>query len=165
MILQYRLKFKTKYPDILIVKNYDQLPLIECYTGQLNQMFMNILANAIDALDEAREKQIYPEIKDHPQQITISTSLLGTDWVQIAIADNGTGIPESIKSRIFDPFFTTKPIGKGTGMGMSISYQIIVEKHGGKLECFSTPAQGTEFIIQIPIQQKPLQLTSISSIS
>jgi len=154
MILQHRLKSNTNYPDIIIIKNYDQLPLVECYPGQLNQVFMNILANAIDALNEVREKQNYQEIKNNPHQINISTSLLGSDWVQITITDNGTGIPETIKNRIFDPFFTTKPIGKGTGMGMSISYQIIVEKHGGKLECFSNPPQGTEFIVQIPIQQR-----------
>ena len=112
---------------------------------------MNILANAIDALEEVSASQA-----DHGQQeplnrITIRTSVLDCQWVEIAIEDNGFGIPESIQSRIFDPFFTTKPIGKGTGMGMSISYQIIATKHNGKLNCCSTPGEGTEFVIQIPI--------------
>ena len=114
---------------------------------------MNILANAIDALEEKIEKQTSQERKDNPSQITLQTSLIDNQWVQIAIADNGFGIPQDIQQYIFDPFFTTKPVGKGTGMGMSISYQIITEKHGGQLECFSTFGKGTEFAIQIPIRQ------------
>lgn len=145
-----RLKGKPEHPEIEVTKDYGNLPLVECYPGQLNQVLMNILVNAIDALEENHKKQ---DTKDHPSQITIRTSLVGSLWVKIAIADNGPGIPEDIQQRIFDPFFTTKPVGKGTGMGMSISYQIITEKHRGKLECFSKPNQGTEFAIQIPTRQ------------
>lgn len=153
MILRHRLKANTHRPEIRIIKKYDALPLVECYPGPLNQVFMNILSNAIDALEETNSSRSYQEIENHPNCITICTAALAPDWVQITIADNGPGIPESIKNRIFDPFFTTKPAGKGTGIGMSISYQIVVEKHGGKLECFSNPDRGTEFVIQLPIHQ------------
>ncbi|MEH1893915.1 MAG: ATP-binding protein [Nostoc sp.] len=128
--------------------------LVECYAGQLNQVFMNILVNAIDALEENNAKRTYKEIEENPSQIKIRTSVVNSKWLEIAIADNGVGISPELQQRIFDPFFTTKPVGKGTGMGMSISYQIVTEKHGGKLECFSTPGKGTEFIIQIPLQLK-----------
>ncbi len=144
LILQSRLKQKSA---IQVVKNYSDLPLIECYPGQLNQVFMNILANAIDSLETS-------ERENKPRQITIHTSRVDEKWVKIAIADNGCGIPPSIQNQIFNPFFTTKPVGKGTGMGMAISYQIITEKHGGKLTCSSTAGKGTEFTIQIPIQQQ-----------
>jgi len=166
LILQHRLKAKPNFPEIEVIRDYGDLPLIECYPGQLNQVFMNILANAIEALEEAAEtaqllakndsKQIAHDkgLKQISQPvITICTSKIQEQWIKIAIADNGPGIPEAIQSRIFDPFFTTKPVGKGTGMGMSISYQIVVEKHHGKLDCFSTPGIGTEFVIQLPIQQ------------
>ncbi|MBD1845316.1 PAS domain-containing sensor histidine kinase [Cyanobacteria bacterium FACHB-63] len=141
LILQHRLKPSPQRPEILIVRNYAALPQIECRAGQINQVFMNLLSNAIDALEATAQPQI-----------TIRTSVMD-DWVEIAIADNGMGMPESIQRRIFDPFFTTKPVGKGTGMGMSISYQIIVEKHHGKLSCSSSEGKGTEFFIQIPIHQ------------
>jgi len=160
MILQHRIKANTQRPEIAIIKHYDPLPLIECCAGQLNQVFMNILSNAIDALDEMNAKRSYREIEADPNRITITTAVIDSNWVQIAIADNGPGIPEAIKNRIFDPFFTTKAVGKGTGIGMSISYQIIVEKHGGKLEYFSSPTQGTEFIIQIPVHQPVLEAAS-----
>ncbi|BAS55322.1 integral membrane sensor signal transduction histidine kinase [Leptolyngbya boryana NIES-2135] len=153
MILQHRLKARPERPEIELIKDYSTLPVVECYAGQLNQVFMNILVNAIDALDEFNAGRTFAEIQANPSQITIRTSVIDSKWVQIAISDNGTGIPEAIQCRIFDPFFTTKPIGKGTGMGMSISYQIITEKHGGKLTCFSTLGKGTEFVIQIPIHQ------------
>ncbi|NES03653.1 MAG: HAMP domain-containing protein [Okeania sp. SIO2F4] len=143
LILQSRLKQKLA---IQVVKNYSDLPLIECYPGQLNQVFMNILANAIDALETS-------EHENQLRQITIHTSRVDEKWVKIAIADNGCGISPSIQNQIFNPFFTTKPVGKGTGMGMAISYQIITEKHGGKLTFSSTVGTGTEFTIQIPIQQ------------
>ncbi len=130
-----------------MIREYGNLPKVECYAGTLNQVFMNILVNAIDALEEVNAK-------DNPGRITIRTSVVDSQWVEVAIADNGPGIPEQVKQRIFDPFFTTKPVGKGTGMGMSISYQIITEKHNGKLECFSTPGKGTELAIRIPIQQQ-----------
>ncbi|QLE39757.1 HAMP domain-containing protein [Nostoc sp. C052] len=151
MILQHRLKAKPEQPEIEVIKDYGSVPLVECYAGQLNQVFMNILVNAIDALEENNTKYTYQEINDHPSRIKIRTSVINSRWVEIAIADNGVGISQEFQQRIFDPFFTTKPVGKGTGMGMSISYQIITEKHGGKLECFSTAGQGTEFIIQIPL--------------
>ncbi|MCC5599146.1 sensor histidine kinase [Nostoc favosum] len=152
MILQHRLKAKPEQPEIQVIKDYGNVPLIECYAGQLNQVFMNILVNAIDALEESNALRTYQEIEDNPSRIKIRTSVVNSTWVEVAIADNGVGISKEFQQRIFDPFFTTKPIGKGTGMGMSISYQIVTEKHGGKLECFSTAGEGTEFIIQVPLQ-------------
>ncbi|MEH2173556.1 ATP-binding protein [Nostoc sp.] len=152
MILQHRLKAKPEQPEIEVIKDYDDIPPVECYAGQLNQVFMNILVNAIDALEENNTKLTYEEIKENPSQIKIRTSVVNSTWLEVAIADNGVGISQEFQQRIFDPFFTTKPIGKGTGMGMSISYQIVTEKHNGKLECFSTPGKGTEFIIQIPLR-------------
>lgn len=154
LILQHRLQEKPECSMIEVVKEYGNLPLVECYPGQLNQVLMNILAYAIDALFEQNAKRTFLEIKEHPSQITIRTLVIDVIWVQITIADNGSGMPEQVKQQIFNPFFTTKPVGKGTGMGMSISYQIITEAHKGKLECFSTLGQGTEFIIKIPIQQQ-----------
>ncbi|MBD2099170.1 HAMP domain-containing protein [Trichocoleus sp. FACHB-591] len=153
MILQHRLKARPEQPEIEIVKHYAKLPLVECYAGQLNQVFMNILVNAIDAIEETNAKRPYQELKDHPSRITIRTSMVDAGWIEVAIADNGVGIAQAVQKRIFDPFFTTKALGKGTGMGMSISYQIITEKHRGRLECISTPGRGTEFIIQIPLRQ------------
>ena len=153
-ILHNRLKAGAERPEIQVVKVYGQLPLVGCYPGQLNQAFMNILANAIDALEEANVKRTYQEIKANPSQITIQTSLIDSRWIKIAISDNGIGMPETVLKQIFDPFFTTKAVGKGTGMGMSISYQIVTEKHGGQFDCFSSPGEGTEFIIQIPITQQ-----------
>ena len=154
LILQHRWKDGPDRPAIEVTRNYGNLPLVECYPSQLNQAFMNILANAIDTLEEASANQTYQETKANPNRITIQTSIIGSKWVKIAISDNGTGMPESVRKRIFDPFFTTKAIGKGTGMGMPITYQIVIEKHGGKLDCFSIPGEGTEFIIQIPVQQQ-----------
>jgi len=154
MILQHRLKARPERPEIAVVKEYGQLPLVECYAGQLNQVFMNILVNAIDALEDFNAKRPYSdpaqEMQAQPGQITIRTAVIDGQWVEVAIADNGPGIAKEIQQQIFNPFFTTKPVGKGTGMGMSISYQIITEKHRGKLACFSQPGQGTEFVIQIP---------------
>ena len=160
LILQHRLEAKPKHLGIKVIREYGDLPLVECYPGQLNQVFMNILTNAIDAIEEADSKRRHQEITDNPNQITIRTALIGSEWVEIAIADNGVGIPKHIKEQIFNPFFTTKQVGKGTGMGMSISYQIITERHAGKLHCFSTPGKGTEFTVQLPLQQKVLTLTN-----
>ena len=154
LILQHRLKDNRGCSEIKVIRNYGKLPLVECYAGQLNQVFMNILANAIDAIVEVNARRTQQERKEKPCQITISTFVIDLDWVEIAIADSGAGIPESIKKLIFNPFFTTKPVGKGTGMGMAISYQIITEKHGGELMCFSTPGTGAEFVIRIPVQKK-----------
>ncbi|WP_445300704.1 MULTISPECIES: ATP-binding protein [unclassified Microcoleus] len=156
LILQHRLKDKPECPGVVTIKDYGTLPKVECYPGQLNQVFMNILVNALDALDEMNTKRSYQELKDTPNQITIRTSAIDNQWVEVAIADNGIGMLDPVKQRIFDPFFTTKAIGKGTGLGMSISYQIITEKHRGKIKCFSTPGSGTKFVIQIPIRQQPI---------
>ena len=154
LILQHRLKDKAERPAIQVIRDYGNIPLIECYPGQINQAFMNILANAIDALEEANVKRTYQELKENPNLITIRTALIDSKWVKIAISDNGMGMPESVQKRLFDPFFTTKSVGKGTGMGLPISYQIVTEKHRGKLDCFSIPGKGTEFVIQILVQQQ-----------
>ncbi|KST66251.1 GAF domain-containing sensor histidine kinase [Mastigocoleus testarum] len=153
MILQNRLKAQLNQPKIQVIKEYADLPLVDCYPSQLNQVFMNILVNAIDALDEYNLQRTPEEIKANPSHINISTEVTGNKWIVIRIADNAPGIPEDIKSKLFDPFFTTKEVGKGTGLGLSISYQIIVDKHSGKLHFYSTPGQGTEFVIEIPVYQ------------
>ncbi len=150
LILQNQLKKQPNYPAIQIVKDYGALPLVECYAGQLNQVFMNILSNAIDALNESdRDWRV----------IRIRTEINDSD-ITIQIADNGCGMSESAQQRVFDPFFTTKPIGKGTGLGLSISYQIITEKHKGALQCISSPDNGTEFVIKIPICQRSIEAIS-----
>ncbi|MBC6433271.1 GAF domain-containing protein [Nostoc sp. HG1] len=153
LILQHRLKAKPESPAIKLVKEYSDLPLVECYAGPLNQVFMNVLSNAIDALEDYKESQS----KSATSQITIRTSLGKLEGnvksIVIRIADNGPGIPESLKARICDPFFTTKPVGKGTGLGLSISYQIVIDKHGGAFKYDSQPGLGTEFWIEIPIKQ------------
>jgi PAS domain S-box-containing protein len=169
LILEHRLKENGRSRNIEIIKEYGQLPLVQCYAGQLNQVFMNILSNAIDALADVRnrklelastsemERQDFSALSlncDILPAIRIRTEVLEDNRIAIAISDNGQGMPESVKSRIFDPFFTTKPVGKGTGLGLSISYQIVVERHGGTLRCISTPGQGTEFAIEIPIRQR-----------
>ncbi|MCF4970541.1 hybrid sensor histidine kinase/response regulator [Nostoc sp. CMAA1605] len=153
-ILNHRLKTKPEHPGIEVIKNYGELPLVGCYAGQLNQVFMNILANAIDAIDEYNQQRTFAEIQQRPSQITISTNMMNDEWVSIHIANNGTAIDEKVKAKLFDPFFTTKPIGKGTGLGLSISYQIVVERHGGCLYCKSIPGQGTVFVIEIPLRQR-----------
>lgn len=151
MILQHRLKAYPKRPAIKVIKNYSILPKIKCYPGQLNQVFMNLLANAIDVLEESMidSQNLSSDNMITNPQIHIATSI-DKHQVTIKIADNGKGMPESIRSDIFQAFFTTKPEGKGTGLGLSISYQIITENHGGNLECISSPGKGTEFLIQIP---------------
>ncbi|MEM8638124.1 MAG: ATP-binding protein [Cyanobacteria bacterium P01_G01_bin.54] len=146
LILNSRLKAKGSRPEIKIYKQYGELPEIECYAGQLNQVFMNILANAIDALAG------FPE-----PQITIATRQCSPEAIEIVIADNGPGIPAEIQSRLFEPFFTTKPVGKGTGLGLSISYQVITDHHSGQLLCNSQPNQGTQFVIVLPIRCSALQ--------
>ena len=148
IILQNRLKSKVDYPEITIIKEYNQLPPVECYPSQLNQAFMNILSNAIDAL----EKKIYKQKNQYfIPQIRIVTNFYDNNHVIIRIADNGYGMTEKVKSQLFNPFFTTKPVGEGTGLGLSIAYKIIVVKHNGKLSFNSTLGEGTEFIIEIPI--------------
>ncbi|MEG4942352.1 response regulator [Microcoleus sp. F4-D5] len=153
-ILHHRFKAKPEHPEIKVVKNYGQLPPVECHAGQINQVFMNILSNAIDALEESNQHRSFAEIKQHPNRIQISTKVIDENWVAIYISDNGRGVCESIEQKLFDPFFTTKPIGKGTGLGLSISYQIIVEKHGGRLYCQPVSGKGIEFVIEIPIRQQ-----------
>ncbi|MEA5470773.1 PAS domain S-box protein [Spirulina sp. 06S082] len=149
-ILQSRLKAKSDRQAIEIIRDYGDLPKIECYAGQLNQVFMNILSNALDALEEGDRAD--EEVQNQPSTIRIRTQIIDNQKLEVSIADNGSGIPEEIQQRLFDPFFTTKEIGKGTGLGLSISYQIVTEKHGGTLECISTLGQGTEFLITIPFQ-------------
>jgi light-regulated signal transduction histidine kinase (bacteriophytochrome) len=155
LILQHRLKANGKSPGIEIIKEYSNLPLVECYAGQLNQVFMNILSNAIDALESREETRSIEASREHTSWIKIQTALTENAANQkcavISISDNGAGIPESVKSRIFDPFFTTKPVGRGTGLGLAISYQVVTEKHGGSLQCYSRPGEGTEFRIELPI--------------
>ncbi|MCV3212751.1 ATP-binding protein [Plectonema radiosum NIES-515] len=141
MILQHRFQANNNQQEIQVIKEYGQLPLVECYAGQLNQVFMNLIANAIDALEETR----------NTPTISINTQLTDENKVLISIRDNGVGIPENIRSKLFNPFFTTKAVGKGTGLGLSISYQI-VEKHRGKLWCDSILGQGTKFVIEIPLK-------------
>ncbi|MCX7596719.1 MAG: ATP-binding protein, partial [Fischerella sp.] len=164
MILQNRLKAVGKRLAIEIIKDYGQLPLVECYPGQLNQVFMNLLTNAIDALEESFVNRHLSLVSNSEQrtndkgsmttpQICIRTQIQD-NFVLIGIADNGPGISEKAQAKLFDPFFATKPVGKGTGLGLSISYQIITEKHGGKLYCDSTLGKGTEFAIEIPITHK-----------
>src|SRR5919202_2988522 len=158
-ILQHRLRAEGNRPAIKMIKNYGQLPLVYCYASQLNQVFMNLFDNAIDALEHQPE----------PRVITISTEMGSGEWdvgkevsstpysilpitsIVILIADNGMGMNEEVLQHIFDPFFTTKPVGRGTGLGLAISHQIVVEKHKGHISCLSTPGQKTEFIVEIPI--------------
>ncbi len=153
IILQYRLKAKRENMDIIVEKNYSDIPQVECYPGQLNQVFMNILSNALDALEERDRKRSLTAIEGNPSRICICTDTNGLDKVRIRISDNGPGISKEVQKRMFEPFFTTKPVGKGTGLGMSISYQIIAEKHGGCLQCSSLPGEGSEFLIEIPLRQ------------
>ena len=160
--------------NIQLIKEYGPLPLVECYPGQLNQVFMNILNNAIDALENCDNKPAWTDSKSlaadvnqTPRLIKISTEVVdhsteskaessqNLQSAVIRIADNGPGISHEVRQRIFDPFFTTKAVGDGTGLGLSISYQIVVEKHGGSLQCFSQPGLGTEFVVEIPLN--PLQ--------
>ncbi|MGH1396842.1 MAG: GAF domain-containing sensor histidine kinase, partial [Trichormus sp.] len=148
LILQHRIKPTPDFSGVEIVKDYGNLPLIECYAGQMNQVFMNVISNAIDALQDqwSNNNSIKPRICISTQISPEQSRLL------IRIADNGPGMTEEIKRRIFDPFFTTKSVGKGTGLGLAISYQIIVEKHNGVIDCVSELGKGTEFWIEIPIK-------------
>jgi predicted ATPase/signal transduction histidine kinase/tRNA A-37 threonylcarbamoyl transferase component Bud32 len=154
MLVQHRLQGKGCYPKIEVVKEYGKLPQVNCYASQINQVFMNILNNSIDALEDLRIVSDCPDVGDKEQrnspQILIQTEVLENRQVCIRISDNGIGMNEETRKKVFDPFFTTKPIGKGTGLGMSISYQIIVEKHGGTIEFNSEVGQGTEFSFKIP---------------
>ncbi|MBW4490088.1 MAG: AAA family ATPase [Trichocoleus desertorum ATA4-8-CV12] len=157
LILQHRLQKKETGFAIEIFKKYGDLPLVECYAGQINQVLMNILSNAIDALEECSARQSSCKLLFTPEGkllnsglIRICTEMVNRDWVRIRIADNGMGMTEEVRQKLFDPFFTTKPVGSGTGLGLSISYQIVVEKHKGHLKCLSQLGEGSEFIIEIP---------------
>jgi signal transduction histidine kinase len=152
MILQHRLKGNNTRPEIQVIKDYGEIPLVTCYLGQLNQVFMNILANAIDACEGSNQSRTFAEITAQPNTIMIKTELSENHQsVVIKIKDNGTGMTEDVKSRIFDQLFTTKAVGQGTGFGLSISRQIVEETHGGSLTCHSVLGEGTEFAIAIPI--------------
>lgn len=154
LILGHRLKAQGTYPAIKVIKDYGQLPLVNCYPAQINQVFMNILANAIDALEEARMNCDLSEKKavvDRHPEISIRTEMLNNERVAIRIIDNGPGIKEEAIKELFKPMFTTKSVGKGTGLGLSISLDIVEKKHHGKLTCISSPNQGAEFVIEIPV--------------
>lgn len=180
--MKNKLKGTADRPEIQVLKEYGHLPPVDCYPGQLNQVFMNILSNAIDALIVSRDA--YPDMggrsrtrsethgkwmknDTNPQKgdrhleiptITIRTELVNDRSVVIQIADNGPGMTEVVKTRLFEEFFTTKPVGKGTGLGLSISYKIVVEKHQGVLKCESTLGQGTVFFIEIPVRRNSHQV-------
>ncbi|HYW19021.1 MAG TPA: AAA family ATPase [Nodularia sp. (in: cyanobacteria)] len=149
MILAHRLKEKSDFPEIQVIKNYAKLPKITCFASQINQVFMNILNNAIDALEDSL---INKKITDNPI-IRISTQLIDANTLRISIADNAYGMTATVQPKIFDPFFTTKAVGSGTGLGLSISYQVVVDQHKGSLTCNSTPGNGTEFLIDIPLSR------------
>ncbi|MHC0067910.1 sensor histidine kinase [Nostoc sp. UIC 10890] len=161
LILGNQLKGYGKYPDIEVIKEYGNLPKVDCYPGQLNQVFMNLLTNAIDALREPTvgcpilesniTKTGNQQLTNDSLQIRIATEVLDSNQVMIRVIDNGCGMTEKVRQKMFDPFFTTKPVGSGTGLGMSISYQI-VDKHGGQLKCITQPLEGTEFQLQLPIR-------------
>ncbi|MEH2406569.1 MHYT domain-containing protein [Nostoc sp.] len=150
LILQNRIIYApNNRPEIIVIKEYGNLPLVNCYPGQLNQVFFNLLANAIDVLEE-KLISLKPKSNFTPL-IRIKTTVNQVGWVNIQIFDNGSGISEDVQNKIYDPFFTTKPVGQGTGLGLSISYQIVVQKHGGRLNCISANGQGTTFQIELPI--------------
>ncbi|MHC5755535.1 MAG: sensor histidine kinase, partial [Nostoc sp.] len=188
LLLQNRLKAKPGHPEIQVIRDYGNLPPVVCHAGQMNQVFMNLLTNAIDALEESyaaerrsrsvskscayvnshtlRKGEAFMSLVNNTEQRTNDQgemtfpqirirSLIQEDHVIIRIADNGSGMSEEVRKRLFDPFFTTKPVGKGTGMGLSISYQIIVQKHGGNIQCISAPEEGAEFVVMIPLKQEP----------
>ncbi|WP_442936155.1 PAS domain S-box protein [Nostoc sp.] len=181
LLLQNRLKAKLGHPEIQVIRDYGNLPPVVCHAGQMNQVFMNLLANAIDVLEESypagrrtayvsshtlregeppmslvnnSKQRINNQGQITSPQIRIRT-FIKEDRVIISFADNGLGMTEEVRKRLFDPFFTTKPVGKGTGMGLSISYQIVVQKHGGQIQCISAPGEGAEFVIMIPLHEQP----------
>ncbi len=151
LILKHRTKANEERPAIQIIRKYKELPPVQCFPGQLNQVFMNILANAIDAFEEANTGKTYAEIEANQNIITIHTSIVAENQIEIQIQDNGCGMKSEIKNRIFEQGFTTKKVGKGTGLGMAIAHQIVTEKHGGTITCISEPGQGTTFAISLPI--------------
>lgn len=150
LMLQHRLRETETRPAIEVIKEYGNLPRMSCYASEINQVFLNLLNNAIDALEIPYGESL--PLNSTPQ-IRISTELTTFNTIKIHIADNGPGIAEAVQARLFDPFFTTKPVGKGTGLGLSISYQIVVQKHGGKITCCSSPGYGADFAIEIPVDR------------
>ncbi|NEO88680.1 MAG: GAF domain-containing sensor histidine kinase, partial [Spirulina sp. SIO3F2] len=150
LILKHRTKANEERPQIQIFKNYSELPEVQCFPGQLNQVFMNVLANAIDAFEGANQGKTFKEIEASPNTITITTSVVD-EQVEIQLQDNGCGMKPETVERIFEQGFTTKEVGKGTGLGMAIAHQIITEKHGGAIVCHSELGKGAEFIISLPI--------------
>ncbi|HLO50756.1 MAG TPA: PAS domain S-box protein [Kamptonema sp.] len=171
LILQNNLKEKSEELGIQVIKDYGRVPLIECHPGQLNQVFMNLIGNAIDALHNLRvnknqEKTQSSTLNTELPTIWIRTEVINNHRIAIRIIDNGPGMTEEVRGKLFDPFFTTKEVGKGTGLGLSISYQIVVEKHGGQLYCISAPGEGAEFAIEIPVRcQNRKRLTSSATVS
>ncbi len=158
LLLKHRLIGNRESLPIQIVQDYGNLPPIECYPGQLNQVIMNLLANAIDALNESDREVVTDDQKSNPKTITICTEMVpNTETATISIKDNGPGIPETVMDKIFEHLFTTKPVGKGTGLGLSIARQIIEENHGGQMRCISVPGQGAEFIIELPIGERDVE--------
>lgn len=152
LILRHRLKANEQRPAISVIIDYGELPEVMCFPGQLNQVFMNILGNAIDALEESNQGLNLEEIQARSNRITISTKVVGKQ-VKITVSDNGTGMSAAVKERIFDHLFTTKAVGKGTGLGLAIAKQIVVDKHGGAIAVDSTPGWGTEFVITLAIAE------------
>ncbi len=151
LILQSRLRARGGHPEIAVIKEYGNLPLVECYAGKVNQVFMNLIGNAIDAIEEYNQGRSLVEVKANRSKIKIKTEIQNSNVI-VRISDNGPGMPEEVSQQLFDAFFTTKPAGKGTGLGLSISDKVVKE-HGGKLSCVSAPGQGAEFIIELPIEQ------------
>jgi two-component system NtrC family sensor kinase len=157
VILHNRLKPRPEHPGIKVIKEYGRVPKVECFAGQINQVFMNIISNAIDALDEQNKNISYEVAISKPSWIKIKTQVVDDKWAEIRIADNGPGMSQDVADKLFDPFFTTKPVGQGTGLGLAISHQIVTETHNGLLTCISDPGAGTEFVIVIPIRQEITQ--------
>jgi PAS domain S-box-containing protein len=153
LILRNRFKSKPDYPEIEVVRSYSELPLVECYAGQINQVFLNIIANAIDAIEDANSRRTPEELEARSSTIQLTTESNQPGWVKISISDTGAGMSEQVRAKMFDPFYTTKPVGKGTGIGLAIAYQIVVERHRGKMSCYSTPGYGTELHIELPVRQ------------
>ena len=152
IILKHRLKANTHRPEIEVIQDYGNLLPVNCYPGQINQVFLNLLANAIDALNESVGDRSYQEMQAYPRQITVRTEVSQNgNWAIVRIKDNGMGMTAEVKQKVFDHLFTTKAVGQGTGLGLSISRQIVMEKHEGQLTCISSPGEGAEFVIEIPI--------------
>jgi signal transduction histidine kinase len=160
LIINSRLSEQVTAPPIQVIQDYGALPPISCYPGQLNQVFLQLFANSIDALQEQDYRRSPLDVSENPSRITIRTELLEEgDRILIQFKDSGPGIPAEIQQRIFDPFFTTKPVGKGAGIGLTVCYQIITEVHGGRIECFSEPGAGTEFWIELPVTMSDAEMT------